>query len=320
MNILVITVGGTAIFLAVLRLLRQLFAYQSYLSQPGAIRIEQSSHRNPSALGVLKFYLAGLAFLLLGILVGTGLWQGWSVPLGIAIPKEVHVHANLWGFTALVFAGLMVDFAPRLTGQRQSGRRGENLIFVFLSLGALGLVLGPWLDIDLLQVLGLIAHTAGSILLVWQVIWPVRKGWRQWSPGLWHILAGYVWFFLPVVVAPLVVINMGIGTEVAGSGGPILIFGWIVQLISAFIPAFLRMKSSPGLALQPGGSWISLAAANSGSLVYWISLFTPIFRSPLRGLAFLLWLIALLPILVEIIHELQVIQESFEMISSDLSR
>ncbi len=41
-----------------------------------------------------KFYLAGLSYFLLGIIVGTGLWFGWAKPLHIATPLEVHIHAD----------------------------------------------------------------------------------------------------------------------------------------------------------------------------------------------------------------------------------
>jgi hypothetical protein len=38
--------------------------------------------------GSLKFYVAGLVYLLVGILVGTGLWVGWNEALRWASPKK----------------------------------------------------------------------------------------------------------------------------------------------------------------------------------------------------------------------------------------
>lgn len=308
MNFLLITTGGTLIFLAVLFLGWQLFQQRGGYAQSSPTPVAGAKKEGPSRS--LKFYLAALAYLLVGILVGTGLWQGWSVPLGIAIPKEVHVHANLWGFTALVFAGLLVDLAPRFTGQAFAWPRWIDAIFWLMSLGALGLVLGPWLDVDVLQVVGLALHTAGSLVLIAGVFRPARKEWRSWSPNLWHILLSYVWFFLPVVVAPLVVVQMGVGTEVAGSGGPILIFGWILQFGYAVIPYLLGETSRPGLRFSDGGSWLSVIAVNAGSLIYWVSLFIATYRGPMRGAAFLLWLISLIPILVKIVAILKGMQES----------
>ena len=48
------------------------------------------------------FYLAGLAYLLFGIIVGSGIWFGWGQALGMANPTEVHIHTNIWGFMSLV--------------------------------------------------------------------------------------------------------------------------------------------------------------------------------------------------------------------------
>jgi hypothetical protein len=319
MNFLFITTGGTLVFLAVVRLARQLVQLRPVHAPPETAGPGGSLAGRLINNNSLKFYLAGLAYLLTGILVGAGLWQGWSTPLRIAIPKEVHVHANLWGFTALVFAGLLIDLSPRFTGGKFARPQWVLGIFWLMSLGALGLVLGPWLDIDLLQVFGLTLHTAGSLLLVGGAFRSVRMEWRSWSPGLWHLLAAYVWFFLPVVVAPLVVVQMGVGTEVAGSGGPILIFGWILQFSYAVIPLLLREMTHSGSTLRPGGSWLSLATANAGSLIYWASLFIPVNQEPLRGVAFLLWTVSLLPILSEIVSIFKATQRLWSE-NSDLSR
>lgn len=54
-------------------------------------------------------FLAGLAYLLLGIIIGTGLWLGWNDVLQMKAPIEVHIHANRWGFLSLVIAGLILD-------------------------------------------------------------------------------------------------------------------------------------------------------------------------------------------------------------------
>ena len=65
-----IIAGGTLVFAAAVLLIGQLAALRPQrrlaLPQPGP--------------GLL-FYLAGLAYLLLGILVGTGLWLGWGEAL-----------------------------------------------------------------------------------------------------------------------------------------------------------------------------------------------------------------------------------------------
>ncbi|MEI2691946.1 MAG: hypothetical protein V9H69_20470 [Anaerolineae bacterium] len=98
-NPTLIIAGGTLIFIAVTLLILHL----------RGIGGGQQTQGN----GSLKFYLAGLVFLLVGIIIGTGLWVGWSAPLRIAVPKEAHIHANVWGFAGLLFAGLLVDLGAR---------------------------------------------------------------------------------------------------------------------------------------------------------------------------------------------------------------
>lgn len=42
----------------------------------------------------LKFYLTSIAYLSLGIIIGTGLFLNWSNVLYIKVPLEVYIHAN----------------------------------------------------------------------------------------------------------------------------------------------------------------------------------------------------------------------------------
>ncbi len=61
--------GGTLIFIATSLLARQLWGMCGVDAQP----LGQS----------VKFYVTGLLYLLSGMIVGTGLWLGWSGPLRI---------------------------------------------------------------------------------------------------------------------------------------------------------------------------------------------------------------------------------------------
>ena len=92
--------GGTLIFIAATLLLLQLW-----------------NVRGGGAPASLKFYITGIFYLLVGIIIGTGLWLNWSEALYIKVPLEAHIHANSWGFMSLVFAGL-------LAGRRAFGWRG----------------------------------------------------------------------------------------------------------------------------------------------------------------------------------------------------
>lgn len=123
-----ILAGGTLIFTAAMLLILQLW-----------------NVRGGDAPASLKFYITGIFYLLVGIIIGTGLWLNWSEALYIKVPLEAHIHANSWGFMSLVFAGLLVDFVPMVTGRPLGTNKNVSLIYWGMTLGAFGLVLGPWL-------------------------------------------------------------------------------------------------------------------------------------------------------------------------------
>ena len=158
----------------------------------------------------MKFYLTGLVYLLVGIIIGTGLWVGWSEPLRIGVPKEAHIHANSWGFAALVFAGLLVDLLPALTGKPLAGRRAINAIFWAMSLGVLGLVLGPWLGGNLVvTVPGLVLHIGATAALLILLARSLRSPGLYARAGAWHLSLSYMWILLPVMMAPLIILEGG---------------------------------------------------------------------------------------------------------------
>jgi cytochrome c oxidase cbb3-type subunit 1 len=190
---------------------------------------------------------------------------------------------------------------PRFTGRGLAMPRSVPPIFWLMSVGALGMVIGPWTGIDRFTVVGLGLHTAGTVWLLANVIIPLLGQRAAWAdPGLWHLLIAYVWFLLAAVVAPLVVAGGGTGAEVAGSGGPILIYGWMLQVGFALLPYIFGRAFRPGQPAHLGGTWLSLAAINFGSLMYWLSLFLTTPPGPLRGLAYLSWITALIPVLVNL--------------------
>lgn len=292
-----IITGGTMIFLAVLLLMKDLIG----------LRREAISVKGRgvcSTYATTRFYLGGLAYLLVGVLVGTGLWIGWAEPLRIAIPKEVHVHTNLWGYTALIFAGLIFELFPALTKHRLFGKaRLDMLVFGAMALGALGLVTGPWLDIGWPAVAGLTLHTLGTLLLLGAFIRMVVRDRGLRHPGGAHIVTSYLWMLVPTIVAPYIVAKASesfpVG-EVAGNGGPILIYGWILTFILAVIPYFFTQVFQPIRATALGGSWWGLIAMHLGSLMFWLGLFLPSIQAGLRAGAFFFWFAALLPMLLEL--------------------
>lgn len=293
-----ITLGGSLILLAALLLMAQVARLQSTSGKP--FRWLDWSAATP-------YFLVGLFYLLVGALVGMGMWSPWGQSLRMAIPMEVHVHANLWGFASMVFAGLLLAIVPPVTGHPPAWPRLTPLAFWGMALGAGGLVLGPWLDNNLLAVVGLISHTLATLLLLVELFWPLRRAPRLWSPGLLHLFTSYLWFLIPVVVAPYIVVkatNFPV-SEVAGSGGPVLIYGWILQFLFAALPYLLRGELNPSQPARLGGAWGTLAAAHLGALAFWLSIFIPVAQPWLRALAYLLWFGAAAVILLDLWRSLR---------------
>ncbi len=281
--------GGTLVGIATVLLIKQLID----------LRPAQKRRTNSSVEG-RKFYITGLSYLVIGGLVGTGLWLGWSEALHIAAPMEVHVHTNLWGFAALILAGLLVDLYPSFAHRSLAWPRTITPIYWMMTLGAFGLISGPWVNIELFTVLGLILHTLGSILLLANIIKPLVGDRRAWTPGIYHLVTSYVWFFIPVVVAPLIVVQATDFpvAEISGSGGPILIFGWIMQFGYALVPYLFMRFFEPDKPVRLGGTWLSLLTVHIGSVLFWVSLFFQNGEALSRALAYGFWILSGFPILI----------------------
>lgn len=282
-----ILTGGSLIFLATLLLMRQLSTFQKPL-----LGLKNSSS--------LKFYLMGLAYLLLGILIGTGLWLGWMLPLRIAVPIEVHIHANNWGFMSLIFAGLIVDLYPQFSGYELANPKASTPIFWMMSLGALGLVLGPWTGSNLFSVPGIILHLSATIWLLTLMIKPLLAN-KAWSLGLLHLISAYVWIMAPVLVAPLIILGVpGFpGTGIEQNAPQALIYGWVLQFSYAVLPFLFRKAFLPDETAYLGGNWLSLFTVHAGGILLWLSIFLP-YHMLLHGMAYAFWALSALPIVVEV--------------------
>jgi hypothetical protein len=272
--------GGTLIFVAATLLLIQLWKV-----------------RGGAAPASLKFYITGIFYLLLGIIIGTGLFLNWSPALYIRVPLEVHIHANSWGFMSLVFAGLLVDFVPMITGGMLGHRNAITFIYWGMTLGAFGLVLGPWLggDLGLIPtVLGLILHMASTIWLIVLMIRAFTQSGRLNSPGGWHLVSSYLWIGAPVIAAPLILTGVLKSGPIEATAPQALIYGWVLQFGIALIPYIARRFFLKEENPQLGGNWMSFAAATVGSLLVWVSIFIAPGRGVLYGIGFAFYALALL--------------------------
>jgi len=294
-----IFVGGSLVFSATILLMTQL----GRLQQPGSARSADLNGR--------WFYVTGLAYLLLGIIVGTGLWLGWGPALGIQVPLEVHIHANNWGFMSLSFVGLLIDVYPGITGRQLAWPRSLAAIFWMMTIGAFLLVLGPWLKNDLFAVPGIILHLSATFWLLANVIRPIWPDRRTWKPGIWHVLTSYVWIVAPVLVAPLIILKVpgfpGAGIE--QNAPQALVYGWVLQFGVALIPYLFSRWLFPGRPAALGGSWFSLGAIHIGGVLLWASIFLKDIQGLVHGAAYLAWAVALVPLVVQI---WRLTRESFE--------
>lgn len=278
--------GGTLIFTATTLLLIHLWQI-----------------RGGGAPASLKFYLTGIAYLLLGIIIGTGLWLNWSKALYIQVPLEAHIHANSWGFMSLVFAGLLVDFIPMVTGRPLGTARETSIIYWAMTLGAFGLVLGPWLGGSLPPtVAGLILHITATAWLIVLLARALKAGGKLSSAGGWHLLLSYAWILAPVLVAPAILLGFIQGGPVEATAPQALIYGWVLQFGIAFIPYFARRLFLKQPNAQLGGCWGSLAAANLGSILIWVSIFAGAAGGLFYGIGFILYALALIHPLKEMIE------------------
>lgn len=282
--------GGTLVFVAAVLLIGQLWGMKG---------VGKDTAVSPTR----KFYLAGLSYFLLGIIVGTGLWFGWAKPLHIATPLEVHIHANNWGLLSLVFAGLLIDLYPVWAKRPLANPQSVNTIFWMMTAGAFGLIFGPWFAATWLLVPGLLLHLAATGWLLYNVIQPLRGDRAAWTPGILHLVTSYFWILAPVLVAPLVLLEVpGIpGRSIEANAPQALIYGWVLQFGYAFIPYFVRRVFLPDNTPQLGGSYLSLITVHLGGVFLWASIFVEgSLRGILHGSAYLLWVISLLPIVYEL--------------------
>ncbi len=294
-NGLLIFSGGTLIFVATILLMKQLLQMRSQ-DQPQKAAKQSHSGR--------KFYIAGLSYFLLGIIVGTGLFIGWSEPLLIHTPTEVHIHANNWGLMSLVFAGLIVDLYPVWAKRPLANPKSVTPIFWLMTLGALGLIFGPWFANSTLLVTGLILYLTATIWLFYNVIKPLWGDRRAWTVGLWHVVLSYFWILAPLLMAPLILLivpELTIAT-IEGNAPQSLVYGWLLQFSFALIPFFFMRIFLPDEPARLGGTRFSLLAVNLGTAFLWFGIFIEPIQVTLWATGYLLWALAMLPILADLLR------------------
>jgi len=292
-----IIAGGTLVFISTVLLLVQLS------------RIRPVSNKSESTSAGRKFYIAGLAYFLLGILVGTGLFLGWAKPLRIVgNATEVHIHANNWGLMSLIFAGLFVDLYPVWAKRPFANPKSITPIFWMMTLGAFGLIFGPWFEIKwFLLVPGLVLHLAATIWLLYNVIQPLCGHKEAQTIGMKHLIMSYFWLLAPILTAPIVLFGIGDlpSATIERLAPQALIYGWVLQFGMGAIPYFFQRFLFNDENATLGGTWLSFLLINLGSLILWISIFAESIQGSLYGIAYLLWAGALIPIVLDLWQKVQ---------------
>ena len=279
----IIFTGGTLIFISATLLFIQL-----------------QNLRGGEAPQSLKFYITGVLYLMVGNIIGTGIFLNWSIPLQIKNALETHIHANSWGFMSLVFAGLLVDFIPMITGSPLSTSKNISRMYWGMTLGAFGLVMGPWLGSEPFLVLGLLLHVTSTLSLIVLTIRSFTTSGKLNSPGAWHLVSSYIWIIAPIMMSPFILLGIFESGPIESTAPQALIYGWVLQYGIALIPFIARRFFLKEENPQLGGSWLSLTAATAGSLFVWASIFIVPARGVLHGIGFALYALALIPPLTEI--------------------
>jgi cytochrome c oxidase cbb3-type subunit 1 len=251
------------------------------------------------------FYIAGLGYLLFGVIVGTGIWRTWPAMLRMGTPKEIHIHANNWGFMALVFAGLTVDYYGRFTGHRLTGgKRAIDVVFWLMSIGTLGLIFGPWMDGNLFIIVpGMLMHLTGTVLLLWMMIKPLIGDRPACTPGVWHLILSYVWLLMPVITSPIILLGVpGFDGAMAEANAPqALVYGWILQGAAAMTGYFTMRVFVPQRPAKLGSTWWTLLGFNAGGILLWMGIVKPELFVPLQGGAYAVWAITTLTYAVSLL-------------------
>ncbi|MFB6091725.1 MAG: hypothetical protein ABEK02_01800 [Haloquadratum sp.] len=230
-----------------------------------------------------RYFRTALWYLVVGILAALGMLLNVHGPGGYFGSIEAHVHANAWGFIAITVAGVLLGVLPRLFEADLAYPRLRAPVYWGLTVGAAGLVAGPWLALDAVTVAGLGAYVVGTATLLATVIGTYRRSDRSQQKRLALVLGAYLWLLFPVPWAPLILLYPetvpGAAIELAAIDG--LVFGWMLQLAVAFLPLVATASKTDIQALPEAigatsrtvrePTWLQIGSLNAGVGVLWLA-------------------------------------------------
>ncbi len=256
------SIGATLVIVAIYRLLM------------GLLRAWRESGRPYRES--FRFYATAPVYLLVGLTMAISLLLNLWAPGGRIGILEAHVHANVWGFLALVVAGMLFDLFPVLTGGPMARANWIGRTYHLINLGAIGLVAGPWINLHAMTIGGLLTYFAGTGALLLNLILTLRLNRRVTAASL-HLVLAYLWMVVPAFFAPFILLAPGMvdGPAVEAAATQGLVNGWVLGVVMGALPRILRnwrLADGPLFGVDGGkadGCWLSVAALNAGVALVW---------------------------------------------------
>ena len=145
-------------------------------------------------------------------------------------------------------------------------------------------------------------HGGATLLLLANIIRPMRD--KRWPAGMWHLTTSYFWIFAPVLVAPLIIAGVAgfPAASIEQNAPQALIYGWVLQFAFALLPYFFTRVFRPAAEARLGGNWFSLIASHLAGILFWTGIFATDYQGILQGTAYLLWFLAMMPIVDHTVH------------------
>lgn len=262
---------------------------------------------------VARFYLAAPFYLLLGVLMAMTMIDGWWSPQGYQAVKESHIHANIFGFTGILVAGVALDVLPALFGRTLARPKWVAPSFWLMAVGGVGLWFGPYIGV--LPVIGgsLLIYIGGLALMLANFFLTTHRPAPVRIVNGAHLLLSYIWIAAPAIATiffvllgpdnvPLTRLELGVTQG--------LIYGWVMQIALAFLPAAaLRFGNGrwQQVLAQREGSWFTLVTLNLAVAAIWLASIVLSWQQarPLVAIAYLFVFAAMLPYLWRLFQALR---------------
>ena len=171
---------------------------------------------------------------------------------------------------------IFYDHGPAVAGGPMARPKWIGATYHLLNVGAIGLVVGPWINVHEVTVGGLLIYFVGTALLLANLVLTLLQHKRP-TPAALHMLTAYLWMVVPAFFAPFIVLAPhtvdGPAIEAAATQG--LVNGWVRGMVMGALPRMLRACRNPDGPLfgTDGGRedacWGSVAFLNLGVALVW---------------------------------------------------